>query len=836
MNPQKIIITGILIWFFTINLFSQNQVVYDNSLGNNDGYLGSNENYEDSDPWQVDGKFGKALDFDGADDFVLIPDSDCSNLDISGGPLTISAWVNPDSHSASGKTRSIAGKGNTQYKLGQNKDGWEFSIFDNDGFHTIQSLDKPEPGKWTHLVGRYDPESDDLSLWVNGEKQNNTGVSGGAEPGSFMNLETPVANPHSGETVSVNDFGALPDDGQDDTEAIQQAFNSGKNVMFPDGVYNISGNLNINNADMADKTIFAENNLEATIQASDATINCHYFYNINGLVFKKIELAIYGGDNKNQTRFIQNNKFEKPYQTGGQIITILRNEKVENLVIKSNSFIGGTFGINFGRNGGSGMIKNSYIENNYSEGIRRHYIFRSGVVNVKIRNNILQGEDSLVAHHPFTHKDMVGIGFFLYKSNSPLIGNIIENNTFYDIYEEGISFDAFGRNPDSYSRWNGDVEDWESSEGEITRLYLSSTPSSNEWNGGSGYNNYRVIFLEDGSPLKGKSAKITNAGINDGRTFIDIKGGIEANLLDHSQHCMILAQIPRNFLIRNNYMERIGRTGINAGAGFNYLIEKNTIIDCNLQEDTHPTHRLRWGGISVKNPEVMNAPGEYSPSFYHSVMNNTLSGSADDSEYGTDLTYYTNGNVYQSYANTYCGNTFLDGAGLVIEGDIEPCGPSSNYSDVAIGYNAQTRGEYFDGKLDDVRIFRRALSDEEVKKLANGEDIGNTFLFGSWKFDSLLQSMPSSSVKKKITDNKTVSIYPNPTSGTLNLRFNSESKTKSLEIIDLLGNKIKTMELNEVTEHNEVYHIDVSRMKPGLYLLNVLSGKSILTRRFQVVH
>ena len=755
MKTKKIITTGILICFFASNVFSQKQVVFDNSIGYNHGYLGNNDNTEDSDPSLVKGHAGKALDFDGADDFVLIPDSDCSSIDISGGPLTISAWVNPDSQSDMGEVRSIAGKGNTQYMLGQVESGWHFLIHDGENELRVTSNAQPSPGQWTHLLGRYDPESDDLSLWVNGEKQNNTGVSGGAEPGSFMNLETPVAKPPKGETVSVTDYGAVPNDGKNDINAIQQAFNSGKNVMFPDGVYDISRNLYLSMTDMADKTIFAKNDHQATIRSSGNAIICHYFYNIKGILFKNVSLNIYGGGDKNSTRFIQNNKFEKPYQNGGPSIQILKDQKVENLIINNNSFIGGNLAVKVGDRG-TGMLKNSYIENNYSEGVRRHYNFYCGAVNVKIRNNVLQGEDSLVAHHPFTHKDIVGIGFFNYKYNTPIKGNIIENNTLHNIYEEGISFDPFGRSPDSYSRWTGSITDWESSKGNNIRMYLSSIPNTSEWNDGSGYKDYHILLYEDvsyndGSPLRGKTVKIKNAGVDGGRAYIDVQGSINESLIHDDVHGLILAHIPRNILIRNNYLHRIGRTGINVAAGFNFLIDNNTFIDCNLQEDTHPTHRLRWGGVSIKTKINMNTPGKHSPTFYHSVMNNSFSGQTSDSEYGTDITFFTEhyqGEVFRAYGNTLCGNIFSNGASAVVM-DVEDCPPASNGSNVAIGYNPEEGNGYFDGKIDDVQIYRRALSDEEVTKLANGEDIGDTFLFGSWKFDSLLQKMPSSVNKSK---------------------------------------------------------------------------------------
>jgi len=100
-----------------------NQVVADTSIGQYHGVLGSSLNIESSDPTLVNGWCGKALDFDGQDDHVTIPDSDCSALDISGGKVTLSAWANPDSQSENDEIRSVAGKGNTQYMLGQSNNG-----------------------------------------------------------------------------------------------------------------------------------------------------------------------------------------------------------------------------------------------------------------------------------------------------------------------------------------------------------------------------------------------------------------------------------------------------------------------------------------------------------------------------------------------------------------------------------------------------------------------------------------------------------------------------------------------------------------------------------------
>ena len=49
----------------------------------------------------------------------------------------------------------------------------------------------------------------------------------------------------SGFLKNVKDFGAVGDNVADDTIAIQAALDSGGNIWFPDGIYRITGTLNV---------------------------------------------------------------------------------------------------------------------------------------------------------------------------------------------------------------------------------------------------------------------------------------------------------------------------------------------------------------------------------------------------------------------------------------------------------------------------------------------------------------------------------------------------------------------------------------------------------------
>lgn len=74
----------------------------DSSGEGNDGTLGLSSSIETLDPTWVDGKYGKALSFDGSNDVVQVPHS--SSLDHGSEEFTWSAWIKLDTL---GRTHTI---------------------------------------------------------------------------------------------------------------------------------------------------------------------------------------------------------------------------------------------------------------------------------------------------------------------------------------------------------------------------------------------------------------------------------------------------------------------------------------------------------------------------------------------------------------------------------------------------------------------------------------------------------------------------------------------------------------------------------------------------------
>lgn len=78
-------------------------------------------------------------------------------------------------------------------------------------------------------------------------------------------------------------------------------------------------------------------------------------------------------------------------------------------------------------------------------------------------------------------------------------------------------------------------------------------------------------------------------------------------------------------------------------------------------------------------------------------------------------------------------------------------------------------GRYFNGKLDDIRIYERALADQEILELYNET------------FTDIEDLLPAGSL----------TIYPNPTQGNLTVSCH-QSRVEAVELYDLTGRLLKT--------------------------------------------
>ena len=109
---------------------------------------------------------GYALQFDGEDDYVEVPDSEALRIR---GAVTVEAWVNVpfnSSHSVLSKNGCMTLRQN--YKLGLGQNLVQFTLVDCPEFERAAIGPAVEPNRWVHLAGSYDGKT--VRVFVNGDQ------------------------------------------------------------------------------------------------------------------------------------------------------------------------------------------------------------------------------------------------------------------------------------------------------------------------------------------------------------------------------------------------------------------------------------------------------------------------------------------------------------------------------------------------------------------------------------------------------------------------------------------------------------------------------------------
>lgn len=115
--------------------------------------------------WVRDGKFGKALSFDG-DDYVEVPDSD--SLDLTGA-FTLSAWIKPLEYPATYGGIIVKRGGPDSYRYYLTSAKKLYGLISTDvGDYSVTSGSTVSLDTWTHVVFRYSKADGKISLYING--------------------------------------------------------------------------------------------------------------------------------------------------------------------------------------------------------------------------------------------------------------------------------------------------------------------------------------------------------------------------------------------------------------------------------------------------------------------------------------------------------------------------------------------------------------------------------------------------------------------------------------------------------------------------------------------
>jgi hypothetical protein len=137
---------------------------------------------------------------------------------------------------------------------------------------------------------------------------------------------------------------------------------------------------------------------------------------------------------------------------------------------------------------------------------------------------------------------------------------------------------------------------------------------------------------------------------------------------------------------------------------------------------------------------------------------------------------------------------------------------NSTARQLGIGNNLENPGkQYFQGALDEIKIYNKALTGDEVSQL---------YTLGYTKVQDL-----QNEIRKYVEV-----IYPNPTKDQLTIKhgFGSHHQDLLVRIFDQLGREVGSKKVNAKEMGNGSISLNVATLQYGVYSLNfVLDGKNV---------
>ncbi|HEY9114488.1 MAG TPA: DUF4397 domain-containing protein, partial [Bacteroidales bacterium] len=87
-------------------------------------------------------------------------------------------------------------------------------------------------------------------------------------------------------------------------------------------------------------------------------------------------------------------------------------------------------------------------------------------------------------------------------------------------------------------------------------------------------------------------------------------------------------------------------------------------------------------------------------------------------------------------------------------------------------------------------------------------------------------------INESLVDLETFKVYPNPAVESINVSFNlKETSEVAVELIDITGRTLKTMNLGSRSANVYNEKIDVAQLPMGLYMLNVRTNNSVVSKK-----
>ena len=206
-----------------------------------------------------------------------------------------------------------------------------------------------------------------------------------------------------------------------------------------------------------------------------------------------------------------------------------------------------------------------------------------------------------------------------------------------------------------------------------------------------------------------------------------------------------------------------------------YIVDKS--------QDLNSTYVNRSWSIRITSAGILELELRANNVFYVYTSTTTLSLSN-----WSHLVYTFDGLVAKLYYNT----------NLILSQNVIGILPTTNNSDLSIGYFPHTSmppyGYFWNGKIDDIGYWNRALAQEEISALYNGAPAGIT------------------SVNKE----KNINAFPNPSKNKFNLTVDDQFMHTNYKVIDQIGKSLCDGVIN--TSNTE---IDLSSFASGIYFIQV---------------
>ncbi len=168
--------------------------------------------------------------------------------------------------------------------------------------------------------------------------------------------------------------------------------------------------------------------------------------------------------------------------------------------------------------------------------------------------------------------------------------------------------------------------------------------------------------------------------------------------------------------------------------------------------------------------------------------------------------------------STYINNEYV--GFMVLTGPIMP-----DNKPLEIGRDVPGTTEYFYGKLDDIKIFNRALTYQEVKNLYN---FGSTTEIEADRYSTTPETF-------LLEQN-----YPNPFNPTTKIRYSIPNvgfglAQTVLKVYDVLGNEVATLVNEEKPAGSYEVTFDASNLSSGIYFYKINAGSFSDTKKMILI-